>query len=171
MLAEEILVYDMNHIRGDEIVHGNAEHCINLLQILQQISSASMMQEASGDGSEQRSESQRVLGQGDAAHEGDRPQSSPDKLPRSASAGDSGNAPKSRAATGEKGKDGVHDNPNVQDPMFDGAMDDMADLDGVDANPAFMDSGPDKHQFLDNLDEEIGMNDDEDDGQDYDQVA
>ena len=50
--------------------------------------------------------------------------------------------------------------------MFDGAMDDMADLDGVDANPAFMDSGPDKHQFLDNLDEEIGMNDDEDEGQD-----
>lgn len=31
LLAEEILVYDMNHIRGDEIVHGNAEHCINLL--------------------------------------------------------------------------------------------------------------------------------------------
>lgn len=35
---------DMNHIRGDEIVNGNPEHCINLLQILQQIS---MMQDDS----------------------------------------------------------------------------------------------------------------------------
>lgn len=35
LLSEEILAYDMNHIRGDEIVNGNAEHCINLLQILQ----------------------------------------------------------------------------------------------------------------------------------------
>ena len=34
LLSEEILAYDMNHIRGDEIVNGNAEHCINLLQIL-----------------------------------------------------------------------------------------------------------------------------------------
>jgi len=38
-------MYDMSHIRGDEIVNGNPEHCINLLQILQQISSASMMQD------------------------------------------------------------------------------------------------------------------------------
>jgi len=44
---------DMGHIRGDEIINGNPEHCINLLQILQQISSASMMQDASGDGEEQ----------------------------------------------------------------------------------------------------------------------
>jgi hypothetical protein len=38
-------MYDMSHIRGDEIVNGNPEHCINLLQILQQISSASMIQD------------------------------------------------------------------------------------------------------------------------------
>ena len=34
----------MSHIRGDEIVNGNADHCINLLQILQQISQVNMMQ-------------------------------------------------------------------------------------------------------------------------------
>ena len=31
LLSEEILKFDMNHIRGDEIVNGNPEHCINLL--------------------------------------------------------------------------------------------------------------------------------------------
>jgi len=31
LLSEEILMYDMNHICGDEIVNGNPEHCINLL--------------------------------------------------------------------------------------------------------------------------------------------
>ena len=34
LLGNEILNYDMSHIRGDEIVSGNPEHCINLLQIL-----------------------------------------------------------------------------------------------------------------------------------------
>ena len=34
LLGEEILMYDMSQIRGDEIVNGNPEHCINLLQIL-----------------------------------------------------------------------------------------------------------------------------------------
>ena len=53
LLSQEILMTDMGHIRGDEIINGNPEHCINLLQILQQISSASMMQDASGDGEEQ----------------------------------------------------------------------------------------------------------------------
>ena len=55
LLSQEILMTDMGHIRGDEIINGNPEHCINLLQILQQISSASMMQDASGDGEEQSS--------------------------------------------------------------------------------------------------------------------
>lgn len=31
LLSQEILMYDFNHIRGDEIVNGNPEHCINLL--------------------------------------------------------------------------------------------------------------------------------------------
>ena len=35
LLSQEILLYDMDHIKGDEIVGGNPEHCINLLQILQ----------------------------------------------------------------------------------------------------------------------------------------
>jgi hypothetical protein len=50
-------MYDMSHIRGDEIVNGNPEHCINLLQILQQISSASMMQDE--DSSKNQSPSQQ----------------------------------------------------------------------------------------------------------------
>ena len=34
LLSQEILMTDMGHIRGDEIINGNPEHCINLLQIL-----------------------------------------------------------------------------------------------------------------------------------------
>lgn len=34
LLGQEILNYDMSHIKGDEIINGNPEHCINLLQIL-----------------------------------------------------------------------------------------------------------------------------------------
>jgi hypothetical protein len=30
---------DLGHIRGDEIVAGNPEHCINLLQLAKEISS------------------------------------------------------------------------------------------------------------------------------------
>ena len=44
LLSQEILNFDMSHIRGDEIVSGNADHCINLLQILQQISQVNLMQ-------------------------------------------------------------------------------------------------------------------------------
>jgi hypothetical protein len=32
------LKYDLSHIRGEEIVSGNPEHCINLLQLVQEIS-------------------------------------------------------------------------------------------------------------------------------------
>ena len=53
LLSEEILKFDMNHIRGDEIVNGNPEHCINLLQILHQISSASMMVDDDDDEEEE----------------------------------------------------------------------------------------------------------------------
>ena len=31
LLSQEILMFDMSHIRGDEIINGNADHCINLL--------------------------------------------------------------------------------------------------------------------------------------------
>lgn len=125
-----------------------------------------MMQEASGDLSEEaRSESQRMPGQGAMAKEAGRPQGSPDKLPgsvSSAAAGSNGNAPKSRAATGEKGKDGDQVNQNPQGPLFDAAMGNIEDLDGAEGNPGFLRSSSNKHQFLDNLDEEIGMNDDDD---------
>lgn len=46
LLGEQILKYDLSHIRGEEIVSGNPEHCINLLQLVQEIS---MMLEAKGD--------------------------------------------------------------------------------------------------------------------------
>lgn len=83
----------------------------------------------------------------------------------------SGNAPKSRATTGEKGKDTDPTNQNAQDPLFDAGMGDIEDLDGAEGDPAFLRSGPNKHQFLDNLDEEIGMNDDDEDEQDMDEVG
>ena len=38
LLSEEILKYDLSHIRGEEIVSGNPEHCINLLQLAKEIS-------------------------------------------------------------------------------------------------------------------------------------
>ena len=38
LLSEEILKYDLSHIKGDEIVNGNPEHCINLLQLAKEIS-------------------------------------------------------------------------------------------------------------------------------------
>lgn len=59
LLSEEILKFDMNHIRGDEIVNGNPEHCINLLQILHQISSASMMVDDDDDEEEEQSNQRR----------------------------------------------------------------------------------------------------------------
>lgn len=38
LLGQEILKYDLSHIKGEEIVSGNPEHCINLLQLVQEIS-------------------------------------------------------------------------------------------------------------------------------------
>ena len=38
LLGEQILKYDLSHIMGVEIVNGNPEHCINLLQLVQEIS-------------------------------------------------------------------------------------------------------------------------------------
>lgn len=34
LLSQEILMHDFNYIRGEEIVGGNPEYCINLLLIL-----------------------------------------------------------------------------------------------------------------------------------------
>lgn len=45
LLSEEILLFDLSHISGIDIVQGNADHCINLLQILQQISQAQFAQD------------------------------------------------------------------------------------------------------------------------------
>ena len=62
LLGEQILSSDMSHIKGEAIVSGNAEHCINLLQILQQISAAAMAQgdsdeDGAGDEDEGRGDS------------------------------------------------------------------------------------------------------------------
>ncbi len=47
LLGGEILKYDLSHIKGEEIVQGNPEHCINLLQLVQEISQ--MMAEKTDD--------------------------------------------------------------------------------------------------------------------------
>lgn len=47
MLSHQILIYDLEHIKGDQIVQGNFEHCINLLQLAKEISC--MMNTNSGD--------------------------------------------------------------------------------------------------------------------------
>lgn len=38
MLSQSILMYDLEHIKGDQIVNANPEHCINLLQLAKEIS-------------------------------------------------------------------------------------------------------------------------------------
>ena len=38
MLSTSILMCDLEHIKGDQIVAGNPEHCINLLQLAKEIS-------------------------------------------------------------------------------------------------------------------------------------
>lgn len=38
MLSQKILMYDLEHIKGDQIIAGNPEHCINLLQLAKEIS-------------------------------------------------------------------------------------------------------------------------------------
>ena len=47
LLGSQILKYDLSHISGKEIVSGNPEHCINLLQLVQEIS---LMMENKEDG-------------------------------------------------------------------------------------------------------------------------
>lgn len=47
-LGEHVLKYDLTHIKGEEIVNGNPEHCINLLQLVQEI--AVMIQNKGGPG-------------------------------------------------------------------------------------------------------------------------
>ena len=48
LLGEQILKYDLSHIKGEDIVNGNPEHCINLLQLVQEISV--MIQQKGGVG-------------------------------------------------------------------------------------------------------------------------
>ena len=63
LLATEILTFDMSHIKGEEIVSGNPEHCINLLQILQQISAAAQAGESDEDGAGEQDEDRGDSGQ------------------------------------------------------------------------------------------------------------
>lgn len=38
LLGDQILNHDLGHIKGEEIVNGNPEHCINLLQLVHEFS-------------------------------------------------------------------------------------------------------------------------------------
>ena len=50
--------YDLSHIRGDEIVSGNPEHCINLLQLVLEISN--MLENKQEGAGEEEAESHEV---------------------------------------------------------------------------------------------------------------
>ena len=52
VLGQQILKYDLSHIRGDEIVNGNPEHCINLLQLVLEISNM-LENKVEGEGGEE----------------------------------------------------------------------------------------------------------------------
>lgn len=60
LLGEQILRYDLSHIKGEEIVNGNPEHCINLLQLVQEI--AVMIQNKGGPGAPQVEEGKAAPG-------------------------------------------------------------------------------------------------------------
>ena len=157
LLSEEILKFDMNHIRGEEIVNGNPEHCINLLQILQQISSASMMQEDDDDededdGKEGELEELKNRGKsGQTSSQNMSPgkngsSSSPDAMgsKQGESAGNKkvpkqGDSNKHKEGQGGSGRAGAND-------LF-GGLDDGNE------------HGENKQQFLDNFDDFIDIND------------
>lgn len=70
LLSDEILKYDLSHIRGDEIVNGNPEHCINLLQLAKEISQMLQNQQEGQDpGPPEESDEQR-RGIADESEEG-----------------------------------------------------------------------------------------------------
>ena len=69
----------MNHIRGEDIVNGNADHCINLLQILQQISYVHKMQrDGADDEGESPDQSSAMQAENDSAQRRDGRDSGPD---------------------------------------------------------------------------------------------
>lgn len=68
LLSEEILKYDLSHIKGEEIVNGNPEHCINLLQLAKEISLMMQTNERPPNmdqGSEEEEDGRNALGSSD----------------------------------------------------------------------------------------------------------
>ena len=68
LLGEQILKYDLSHIKGEEIVNGNPEHCINLLQLVQEISvmiQSKNNNNNNGDRSQQQQQQQLMIGDED----------------------------------------------------------------------------------------------------------
>ena len=53
--------------------------------------------------------------------------------------------------------------------MFDAPIDNIEGLDGAGGNAAFLPNSSNKHQFLDNLDDDIGMNDEEEEEHEIDE--
>ena len=53
--------------------------------------------------------------------------------------------------------------------MFDVPIDNIEGLDGAGGNAAFLPNSSNKHQFLDNLDDDIGMNDEEEEEHEIDE--
>jgi hypothetical protein len=54
------LKYDLSHIKGEEIVSGNPEHCINLLQLVLEIST--MLENNEGGAPEGEDEEEEGVG-------------------------------------------------------------------------------------------------------------
>lgn len=146
----------MNHIRGEEIVSGNPEHCINLLQILQQISSASMMQEDDSDDQDPELEELRKqaknaqLSSNGASPGKSANSSSPDAMGgKPESAGKMNLAGKGKDSKKVKGSQGGSSRGGAQANDLFGGLDGEDDAEDDD----------DKQQFLDNIDDFIDIND------------
>ena len=58
LLGQKILKVDLEHIKGEEIVNGNPEHCINLLQLIYQLSMG-INEEGGGSPNDGKSSSKR----------------------------------------------------------------------------------------------------------------
>ena len=98
LLSQEILRYDLSHIRGDQIVSGNPEHCINLLQLAKEISmmmntNTDPQQEGDDDSNqEEAKELQDMLGEADEDDEAHLIQSSNKKSRKHGDASDEYNS-------------------------------------------------------------------------------
>lgn len=158
----------MSHINGEEIVKGNPKHVIDLLQILQQISEVSRLQDESGNELSAGGQDGRVGGSAGSDRRGAGTGSNDSPVGVSKIDARDNGAGK-RAASGPDSSDNELMELNKHLPQGEGAGQQHGRSPDADSgnNNLFGDldddedgAGQDKQQFLDNLDDDIGLAED-----------